>query len=183
MLHQRKSTDISSQEINLAIGHDQKAFLIKYNSLRTKWLKWIETMGDSNEGRLISTTLFQKATPINFSIISDNLQYFETHYPKDQGNEKNLYKALKVACLLGSREIGEFLLNKLEINFTSQDNDFVFSYACASTNKDWVMDLARKMKEAGREIPNGVYLFCNDTDLLETIKKIFKSQQVKSNFI
>lgn len=179
MLHQKNTNSFSHKEMNLAIGQNFTEFSDKLNALQNEWKKWIEK-GDSIELRLISPILFQKTTPINLSIIADNLQYFKENYKKSY--ENNLEKALQIASLCGSQAIAEYLLKELKVDFADKKYDFVLSYASASLNDEWTLNLANTMKNVEKDLPSEVYLFCHDIDLLDNIKSIFnetKKDKVK----
>ncbi len=53
-------------------------------------------------------------TPLNASLIVDNLTYFQEKY--ESGNSKQNFKNFQIACFCGSENIANFYLENLRLN-------------------------------------------------------------------
>jgi len=176
MFTQRNQKADYEKAIKEAIGVDTSLFDKKMGWLQKKWTK----AKDSRVARLICPIVLHNTTPINISIITDNLEYFEKNY-QDQ-YENNLDKALARACLCGSQKIAEFLLEKLHANFTNENYEYAFGYASASMNDEWVDEIATAMAAANKDMPKSVFVVGNDIKTIDKIRKIFKEKDsIKSN--
>jgi hypothetical protein len=152
-------------EFEEAVGSDFDSFLGKLTFLKTKWAKQI-ALGDSVEGRLISPVLFHKATPLNYSIVSDRLDYFKKYF--EEIKKELLSTTLMQACLCGSQLIAEFIAKELDMTPIHY-----LAYVCSSPNQAWAIALANKLSEQGKQLPSDIFLFCTELDTLTEIKKIF----------
>jgi len=90
--------------------------------LQAKWIA-LAKQDEYAETRIISPILFNKSksTPVNTSILSDNLRYFEANYEKEYAD--NLLKALTLACLCGSKNVADFLLRTLGKTYLSEGRE------------------------------------------------------------
>jgi len=161
--------ELDKEELRKAAGESLEDFEEKIQWLQEKWCK---KQYDSNELRLMSSIIIRPTNAINFSIISDNIEYFKDNYLDEYGSDNQLKKALKLACLCGSKQIADFLLNKLEARYSTEGYDFVLGYACTSNNLAWVEAIAKAMKEDGVKMPDCVYGYA-DYNLIDVIEKIF----------
>lgn len=165
------------EEIEKAIGLEREKFFIKIKALRKKWEK-LGKEDEYEETRIISPYLFnkRKITPVNTSILSDNLEYFKNNYKKEYG-EGDLVELLEVACLSGSKMIADFLLKKLGKTYVSEDCQFVLNYAAASFNIDWVKEIANEVSRQEIIIPDHIYSNMNSPEVINEIVSIFSVNQ------
>ncbi len=176
MFTQRNQKADCEKAIKEAIGVNTSLFDKKMGWLQKKWTN----AKDGRVARLICPIVLHKTTPVNISIIADNLEYFEKNY-KDQ-YENSLDKALARACLCGSQKIAEFLLEKLHANFMTENYEYVFGYASASMNNEWVEKIATTMAAANKDMPKSIFIVGNDIKTIDKIRKIFKEKHsIKSN--
>jgi hypothetical protein len=80
-----------------------------------------------------------------------------------------------LACLCGSKQITDFLLAQLGVNYSTNGYDFLLGYACASNNQAWCEEIAVFMEKAGAPMPRSFYRYAN-YDLAKKIKGIFKME-------
>lgn len=182
MYHQ-KNTLKNKDEQNLARGTLGPAiFVVKYKHLKNKWETWSENHGDNEISRLMAHIFTQPTSPKNIALVADNVKYIEEKYKSY--SEKDLQEILQLACLCGSKNIGEFLIKKLEIDFKNENNSFVLSYTSASENSDWILELAKIMKEKGQNMPDDIYFLCDSSSTTDKLKHIFTdvSKNKGSNF-
>lgn len=165
----------NKKEIEKAIGLDKLRFLAKIKAMQEKW-KTLSKKDEYEETRIISPYLFNKTkrTPVNTSILSDNLEYFRENYVKEY-SDHNLIELLEVACLSGSKGVAEFLLGKLEKTYSSKDCQFVLNYAAASFNISWVKEIAEIMSKQGIMIPNHIYSSMNSDEMIKEVIKVFEA--------
>lgn len=155
------------------MNNNHENFNAKLKAMRTKW-RAVAQKDEYQETRIISPYLFNKSkfTPLNISILSDNLNCFSNNYLKEYGD--NLLKPLMIACLSGSRNIADFLLEKLDKTYVSEGFDFVLTYAAASFNTEWVKEIASKMAEANLNIPDHIFSV-SSPGMVEIILECFRS--------
>lgn len=141
--------------------------------LREKW-RTLASKDEHEETRIISPFLFNKTkrTPVNTSILSNNLDYFRANYGKEYSDHK-LLGLLPIVCLSGSNDIADFILEKLGQTYTSEGYDFILRYASASLNTDWVKEIARTMAKQGLKIPHCVFSPINSCEMMTNILSIF----------
>lgn len=158
----------SKKEEKRKAAGDLQVFFAKLAWMKSKWANIGNTFGDREELRMMGAVFASTASSARLSIVADNIDYFANHYSAD-ADRNNLIYDLKLACLCGSRSIAEFLLKKLNANYTSDGFEFVLSYAAASMNKDWVLDIANVMK--GRTISSDLYVICEDLEFISQIRE------------
>lgn len=76
------------------------------------------------------------------------------------------------------RKIGEFLLNEIEGEIKKEDYGRFLGYITSSQCEVWAIDFARKMKGQGLDFPDSVYFFCDDPNLIKTLKNIFNAEPI-----
>ena len=140
-------------------------FAIQLSWLKDKW----HQLNDSDEKRLACSLIFRKLSPINTAIIADSLTFFKANYEKAFLDD--LGKPLLWACLCGSQKIADFLLEKLNRSYTSDED--VLVYASASNNLRWVEEIGRAVYEANadKEMPD-IFL-CTEFEMRAALHKIF----------
>ena len=164
-----------SQKLETAIGLDKPAFLAKIKSMQAKW-KALAKQGDYEETRIIAPYLFNKTkrTPVNTSILSDNLEYFSKNYT-DEYSDRDLKGLLEIACLSGSKKVADFLLERLGKTYVSEDCQFVLGYVSASPNVEWTKEIAKVMAKAGLKMPEDISSLTSSRELVKEISMIFQS--------
>lgn len=165
----KKRADETQKYLSEAIGNNSEQFEKNLNWLKNRW----SGKEDGTAERVICPVLYLHTSSLNQSIIVDNLSYFEKNYIKEKMNSNEL---LAIACLCGSRQIAEFLLNELKQNYLSQKYEFILGYVTASPNLEWAKEIARILSEACRPMPNDVFRLAN-FDTVEVLEKIFMSKK------
>ncbi len=174
MFTQKDQELVYAMAVKKAAG-DADVFLKKMTWLKNRWEK--ELKKDSTAGRLIAPIIFRQTTPINVSIIADNIDYFRDRYQEACGDD--LERALQRACLCGSRNVADFLLEKLGSSYIDKGCEYVLAYACASMNEEWIREIASAMANAHREMPNLVFLFEKRREKIHAIQDIFSNKPTK----
>lgn len=161
-------------ELEKAIGLDKTRFLAKIRAMQEKWSS-LAKKDEYEETRIIAPYIFNKTkrTPVNTSILSDNLVYFKENYTKEYG-DRDLVKLLEIACLSGSKNVADFLLTRLGKTYTSEDYQFVLSYAAASPNVEWAKEIASIMAKEGLKIPDDISSLTVSLELVKEIREIFQ---------
>lgn len=159
-----------------ARGTDLELYNKKLEWLRDKWSK----KRDGTVKRLMDNFLLKEISPLNISIISDNLSYFHAHY---RGSSLDMLTALDKACLCGSQQVGEFIMKELKLDYLSEDNEHILSYIAASQNTHWMQDVAEKMARAHKPMPNSLRRLGDNYKVIQMIVKIFNEHEIndKSN--
>lgn len=172
MLHHKKSKrELAIEE---AAGEEYSKFELKLKKLRSKW-ESIAKKGEYEETRIISP-LLQKITPIGAAIINDNLEFFKKVHEKEC-EDKTMLLPLQQACLCGSERIASFILEELKRNYTSDGYLFVFGYATASDNVEWVERMASELVSNGETLPAYVHAICTNEVILQKIVDKFKANR------
>ncbi len=145
----------------------------KRTKLQEKW----RDMDDSEETRKISHLVFSdfsKLGNIEIAFLCDDARAYE-----DDGWRGGQYwrENLEIAALLGSMNIGEFILQKQQESLKEEDYGRVLGYVSGSSNEEWAIRLSEKMKNDGMAMPSSVRFFCEDYDLLEKIEGSFSNKQ------
>jgi len=104
---------------------------------------------------------------IYYAVITDNLDYFQNNY---KNNKLELQKTLEIACLCGSRKIGDFLLNEMNLSYSSPECDDMLAYIAASDNMNWIKDVVCSMIKDKASIPDSAFAWAEP----ETARTIFK---------
>jgi hypothetical protein len=136
-------------------------------------------MDDSYEKRDMSNLLFTDLSMlgiVNLAILADNLEVYKNH-----GWQEGKYwrQHLDLASLLGSRNIGEFIIDNKKAVFLKEDYEQILGYISLSFNNAWTIDFSRSMKQDHMTMPDSIYTLCDDYDLLQEIKRIFLTQAPK----
>jgi hypothetical protein len=79
---------------------------------------------------------------------------------------------LAIACLCGSQQVAEYLLKELGKNYLSPNYEYMVDYVAASENATWAVVIARKLVEAGREMPE--MLVTENETVLEILARVFQ---------
>lgn len=143
--------------------------------------KWRE-MEDSYEKRDISTLLFadfSKLGIVDLTILADNISVY---LHKGWRDGKFWKQHLDLASLLGAKNIGEFIMESKKGYLTAGDHEQILGYISLSSNKEWAIDFAKKMKANNMSMPDSIYAVCDDYDLLQDIKKVFFKEQPKLHY-
>ena len=161
------------EAINSAIGSNKAIFLAKIKAMQEKW-QALAKNDEYEETRIISPYLYNKTkrTPVNTSILSDNLEFFRDSYITEYSDHQ-LFKLLEIACLSGSKRVADFLLNKLGESYSSSDYQFVLCFASASFNTEWAKEIARDMAKKDISVPAGIYSSIISDEMREVIISIF----------
>jgi hypothetical protein len=150
-------------KISEEIGLSKENLVNKLHYLHDTWMH--EGVQDSEHARVICPILYKKLSdPLFLSLIGDGLTYF-------QNNEGEIHpcKALQIACLAGSSDIGNYLLKKYP-NYITEN--FILPFSISSGNDDWVRKLATAQIENGLEFPKTIYLY-GDRLLAKDIENMF----------
>jgi hypothetical protein len=106
--------------------------------------------------------------------LADNLSFY-----REQGwkPEEHWRVRLDLACLLGARKIGEFILSAVDDRLKETDYAEFLGHITSSFNNEWAIDFATKMSKKGMGLSDSVYFFCDDRALLKELKEIFNVQK------
>jgi len=172
----------SKAEMLHVLGNNAVKFKLKYKWLQDKWHNIASNgIGDCQELRLISPIIFATLTPVNASLIIDNVNYFKEHYKEEKEWEKTFF----IACLCGSEEVASFLLDLLDRSKKKPDPGATLAYIAASQNGEWAQKMARELAEKGiKDIlsGSGFYLFCDDIKTKTAVSQIFEDKAKKPKF-
>ena len=150
----------------------------KREALQNKWRE----MEDSYEKRDVSALLFADSSMlgiVDLAILNDNIEVY-----LDNGWKQGKFwrQHLDLASLLGSKNIGEFILDSKKDLVTKDDYERILGYISLSFNKEWTIGFAKKMEKNGMRIPDSIYAFCDDYDLLQDVKEAFLLQPAKPRY-
>ncbi len=172
--HEQKKAEMKAYDDACVLaGRDSNEYTSKIAQLRTKWTGQCDTTCD----RLILPLLSGANIPIHYAVIADNLDYFKANH---ETSKIKLDETLRIACLCGSKDVAEFILATLKLNYLSPGCEFVLSYAAASENTAWVEQIATEFSKAGRTIPEDIYIH-TDPAMIRKIKAIFRNPQEPQN--
>lgn len=122
---------------------------------------------DSCEKRIVTSVIYE-LNHLHIAIIMDDVSFFEdTHI--NLHLEDLLYKA----CLLGSKHVVEFLMNKLGYTYV-KNGKYILPYITASDNRNWSIQVALIMAENGQNKPNDIYSMSRSFDIIEDLINIFE---------
>lgn len=141
----------------------------KIAALQEKWA----SMEDSYEKRDMSTLLFTDFSmlgEIDFAILTDNIQLYTRYYNEEQSHWR---RHLDLAALCGSENVGEFIIDQKNDVLNSKDYGIILGYISSSLNHSWARNFSKKISTINDIMPDSVYFFCDDYDLIEDIKKSF----------
>ena len=145
----------------------------KIRLLQAKW----ESKGDSEQKRKISDLIFVDFSTLgkaNLAILDDNL----AAYKEEWGREESRWgRNLELACLAGSRDIGEFIISQKEINLSAESWGVMLSYVSTSGNNAWTEACANRMHEKGMSMPQEFCSFCDDFALIDKVSNIFAEKE------
>lgn len=134
-----------------------------------------ESRNDTEEGRKILGLCGVKNAllhPEFSSILIDDLKEFKKccEYKRAEQWWKDM---LVISCLIGSSQIGTFILedkgDKLEA-LEKDDYEELLAYVALSSNEEWACAFAGKMRKMGYQFPNNLYNY--DGISLESLVKI-----------
>ena len=180
MLHQHKSkqkikiSPDSRAEVMSAIDNKTSDLKSKLDWMQNKWGTFSKGFGDCHEVRIIGPVIIGTLTPLNASIIMDNLTYFKEKY-ETSDNEHN-FKNFQIASLCGAENIANFLFEKLE---SKPDDSTILTYVSASQNEEWAKKVATEMKKKDLPIPKGVSLYCTESSMKDAIHTVFSGEKNK----
>jgi len=141
----------------------------KIKQLQAKW----ELKDDSEQKRKISDLIFVDFSTLgkaSLAILDDNISAYKEEWKKE---ELRWGRSLELACLAGSRNIGEFIISQKEINISVEGWGTVLSYISTSGNNDWAVECAKRMNEKGMDMPQEFCSYCEDFELIDQISDIF----------
>jgi len=146
-----------------AAGKDSLKYQERMGFLKSKW----PGNDDSEAMRLISSVIYRPTFPIYYAVITDNLDYFKDNY---KNSKLDLQRTLAIACLCGSRQIGDFLFNEMKLSYSSPECGDVLPYLAASDNMDWIKDVVASMMRDRASIPDSAFTWAGT----ETARTIFR---------
>jgi len=155
-----------------AVGSDVAGYEAKIAWLKKKWPR---DSRDSTAFRVIGPVLHVSAAHICLSVMADNVKYFDSHFNSQEIDPMSL---LGLACLSGSKQVAESLMDKCQLNYLSPDCDFLLGLVCASPNIQWAKEIALTLAKADKEIPSNVSLFTDNLPLVIEIQQIFKTKSM-----
>lgn len=161
-----------SEKIIVEVGIENEIIQRKVKALYDKWMR--DEVVDSEASRIICPILRKYLNnPVTLAIIGDSLSFF-------QKNESQIHPtiALQLACFAGSRDIGNYIINK----YSCIASDFILPFAVSSDNKNWVMELAREQISKGVKFSQRVYLY-GDREMAEQLERMFSTSFVIGNSI
>lgn len=130
-----------------AIGGKESEYQNNIKFLTEKWSKATQSTAKELVGPVLSQT-----TPMNYAIIVDNDTYFKLHYA-DEKEKMNSNAALAIACLCGAEKIATFLLEQLNLTYSSAGHDYILRYAAESMNTKWAQKIAKEMSQSMQDVP------------------------------
>lgn len=165
-------THFKNQKPSITLSEEM---LKKREALQEKW----RDMDDSYEKRDMSTLLFTDFSmlgQIDFALLTDNVEMYKKYY----GDEESHWRRhLDLAALCGSKDVGEFIINQKMDILNNQDYGAILGYISSSFNYEWARDFSEKISSTSSTMPDSVYFFCDDYDLIEDIKKSFTAASLK----
>jgi hypothetical protein len=167
--HSQRSTN--KQICKEAIGPSKEVeFQKKLSWLQSKW----KTDKEYPYPIEIHQILFGTTKPIYDALIADNLDYFQKAYIKEK-DRINKGQALDFSCLCGSKEIANFLLEELKIDYLSDDQ--IVDNICSSPNLAWALQVVEIVAKSGKTMPMCVYRLDVPFDLMEKTIQLFDSNK------
>lgn len=171
MLHQHEY-----EKACLEAGKNSHEYTTKIDALKARW----NPKKDSTEARIMRPILSLHTSPLQYSVIADNLEYFKLHYKEEKLEPES---ALQIACLCGSRNITDFLLQEMNLNYLSPDHEYLLPYISASQNTEWMKDIATKMAQEGKSMPQDIIRLAAGK-VFNMIRDIFRQvEQTQNNCI
>lgn len=163
------------QALYEAVGGDRdseryRIFIEKRERLAAKW----RDEQDSEERRLVGNLVFPEPLlmpPFTAAVLADHLSFYKE---RGWGAGEYWMKHLDLACLFGSREIGDFIISNKETQMREDDYAKFLCHIITSGNDTWAIEFARSMKTKGMSLPRSVYVVCDDRTLLDGLKGIFR---------
>jgi hypothetical protein len=138
----------------------------KIECLKEKW-KTKKYCQIGEETTLMHALLFRQVQPIHTAVLWDNVNYFrENCFPEA------MQSYLIEACLCGSRQVAEYVLATLGIDYKERPD--LLGYIAASVNDEWIRDVACEMAKERLSMPSNVYRL-SDPAVRDTIIAIFNS--------
>lgn len=183
----------------VAIGNNRAQF--------ESHLKFIQTRYPSSPGgspaydgpnqRIVYPLLRRPISEIRQAIMADNLVYCRSsfqdgvgsHNAETKSNETHVIRKLVpsrdhlvVACVFGSKNVAEFLMEKLKIDLLNKEqlinNENILNFVLASPNEKWAMEIAQKLLKSGILMPAQVAVMA-DNDRLQALNQIIKMAEPK----
>ena len=147
-----------------AIGGEDSNYVEKLSWLKNRWF----TETDSRERRLINPLIYQYSTPLHQAIVADNISFFTKNH-----NKAELRNYLDIACLCGSKNIADFLLTQLKVEYSTPGYELLLGYIASSMNGGWAIEAADHMAKKGTVMPKNVYGLASNDHVIDEILKIF----------
>jgi len=155
------------EEQQKAIGNNIAEYNEKRSFLNEKWSK----KRPHSHSQATICPILNSDTDIAVSIVADNLSFFAEHIPSG-ANEYNL---IDVACVCGSRQIGDFLLKKQGLDYTSKGCERWLKYVMESPNHHWAIDIAREMAKDRVSMPTSSYSITHSLPVTMAVRDVFNS--------
>lgn len=163
-------------EIMKAMGTDTAAYNDKISQVQVRWKK----EKDSPVKRLMACFLRDIIAPLDVSVAADNLDYFQNHY-KDFNLD--LKKELNRACIFGSRQVAEFIMKQLNVDYTTENYGHILAYASASKNEEWIKEIATMMAQANFPKPKFLSFLADSYENIDIIEEIFKKKTTERSAV
>ena len=147
--------------------------LAKRAMLQAKW----ESMDDSEEKRDISGLIFvdmQFLSNANLAILADDRELFVNAWAAEKASWGQL---LELSCLAGARSIAEWIIEQQQSSLEVTDYENILGCISLSSNAEWTLDFARKMRSLDMTMPVSFYGICDDFDLTTQIRDVFGGSQ------
>lgn len=171
---QSRQSGNANNEMQNLFGERYTEILTKRDQLQKKW----HEMDDSDEKRDVCGLIFVDVKCLSDAyraILSDDMQLFGRSWELCKSNSDQSWRRfLDLSCLIGSRNIAEFIMQEKKDVLTQKDYGYILSYISLSSDHKWTIDFAEEMKRKNMEMPDCIYQFCDDLDLVDEIVSVFK---------